>query len=495
MASSTLKDRSNEAVCCRSLAASFRDPAGRLFTIDARVLRVVTPAAQAILTDFLSSKAARNLVETGRLVATKVLDAAQADSVLTHFAVNQTLESFDGQMVIEHEPMPFLSFPYEWPPEMLWAAGMLTIDIAQELLDEGFYLKDATPYNVLFRGSEPVFVDLLSIERADPAEPTWLPYAQFVRTFLLPLLANKHFGLRLDHILTTARDGLEPEEVYRWSTPLQKLTPPFLTLATIPTWLGSLSGHIGARLYRKKSVRHQEKAWFILHSLLGRLRRTLRALKPRERKDSAWSDYKISKSYTPEQFAAKQTFVSEAISQFLPRNLLDVGCNTGHFSLLAAEHGARVVAIDFDPVAVGQLWHSVRAQGLDILPLVLNLARPSPALGWRNQECPAFLDRARGAFDAVLMLAVIHHLLVTERIPLPEIIDLASELTTGLLVIEFIAPDDPMFLRIIRGRDSLHSGLTPAVFEAAIRQRFDVIRSQQLSGSRRWLYLLCKRKS
>ena len=82
-----------------------------------------------------------------------------------------------------------------------------------DIRDDGIGLKDATPYNILFRGPDPVFIDVLSFERRNPGDPTWLPYAQFVRTFLLPLLANKYFGLGLDQILTTRRDGLEPEEV------------------------------------------------------------------------------------------------------------------------------------------------------------------------------------------------------------------------------------------------------------------------------------------
>ena len=117
--------------------------------------------------------------------------------------------------MFEHERIAFQNFPYEWAPEMLYAAGSLTLDLAEEALAEGFGLKDATPSNVIFRGCQPVFVDLLSFEPRDPNDPVWLPYAQFVRTFLLPILASERLGLRLDQIFLTRRDGLEPEEVYR----------------------------------------------------------------------------------------------------------------------------------------------------------------------------------------------------------------------------------------------------------------------------------------
>jgi SAM-dependent methyltransferase len=178
---------------------------------------------------------------------------------------------------------------------------------------------------------------------------------------------------------------------------------------------------------------------------------------------------------------------------FRPRRVLDVGCNNGFFSSIAARAGAGVVAIDSDPVVVGNTWRQARAESLDILPLVVNLTRPTPAVGWRNSECPSFLDRARGAFDAVMMLAVLHHILVTERIPLAEVVDLAAELTTDLLVIEFIAPQDSMFKRLTRGRDHLYADLSVAGFEGAFRERFDILRVAHVDDTFRWLYLLRKR--
>jgi hypothetical protein len=174
---------------------------------------------------------------------------------------------------------------------------------------------------------------------------------------------------------------------------------------------------------------------------------------------------------------------------------LSAGCptaNTGLFSLIAARNGASVVALDYDPVVVGEVWRQAQAARLPVLPLVVDLTRPTPGMGWRNRECTGFLERARGHFDAVLMLAVIHHMLVTERVPLVEILDLAADLTRDIVVIEFVAPDDTMFRRLTRGREELHKDLTPAVFEAGCRRHFDIVRVQHLEGTRRWLYLLRK---
>ena len=478
----------------QSITASFRDPAGSLLHYQGRILRIVNPLGAADLEAFLASPSGRKLMASGAVVPTRALDPAECRELLADPSVRQLYDALGGQIILEHERVDFPSFPYEWTAEMLHAAALLTLDLAQALLADGLGLKDGTPYNVLFRGPEPVFIDVLSFERRQPGDATWLPYAQFVRTFLLPLLANQAYGLSLDQILTTRRDGLEPEEVYRWSKFSQRLRPPFFGLVSMPTWLGGKHQQDDTSIYQKKLLSDPEKARFILDHLLNGLRRTLGRLKPVEGKNSVWSDYMTTNNnYTTDHFAAKQRFVGEALAEFGSRSVLDVGSNTGHFSAIAARGGAKVVALDYDPVVLGTVWRQARAEKLDILPLAVNLTRPSPGTGWRNQECASFLDRARGKFDAVLMLAVIHHMLVTERVPLADILDLAAELTTNLLVIEFIAPDDSMFRRLTRGREELHKDLTPELFESLSARHFETVRMQYVEGTTRRLYLLRKR--
>ncbi len=476
-------------------AASFRDPAGRLFHAGDRVLRVVLPGARSDLLAFLGSSAAQRMIAAGRLVRTVALDDSQQAALAQDPALREMMDAAPGAALVEHERIAFPSYPYEWSPEMLHAAAVLTLDLAEELLQDGWGLKDATPFNILFRGPEPVFVDVLSIERRQPADPTWLPYAQFARTFLLPLLAAQRFGLMLGQVFLHDRDGLEAEEVYRMCGPLERLLPPVFSLVSMPTWLARRADPDDTALYRRKLLPDAEKARYILRALFRRLRRQLMRLEPAAGRASVWSDYLSTHSYSGENFAAKQTFVEEALREFPPAHVLDAGCNTGTFSRLAAESGAHVVAIDYDPVVVGEVWRMARAGSLNILPLTVNLARPSPATGWRNFESPAFLSRARGAFDAVLMLALVHHLLVTERVPLDEIVDLAAELTRDLLLVEFVAPEDPMFVRLLRGREDLHRDFHQARFEQAFRRRFEVLRSAQEPGSTRALYLMRRRAS
>lgn len=473
---------------------SFRDPAGRLLSLNDRIFRVVNREGLINLRIFLGSTTFLKFRDRGSIVDTEFLDESSALRFVESAEIEGDPSCWGALTVVEHERIPFQNFPYEWPPEMLYEAAGLTLDLAESLLAEGIGLKDATPYNILFRGPRPVFVDLLSFEKRDSRDPVWLAMAQFERTFLLPLLANKHFGMSLEQLLTTRRDGLEPEEVYEACGLFQRLRPSFLTTVSIPTWLKRKRDHDDSTLYERKSLDSAEKAQFIVSCLLRRLRKSLARLKPHDNPQSAWSDYlDANNNYSEEHFQTKHSFVKQALEEFRPRRVLDAGCNTGHFSLISARSGASVVSIDYDPVVVGKTWMAAKGEALDILPLVVNLTRPTPAIGWRNQEHPSFLSRARGQFDAVLMLAVIHHMLVTDRIPLTEILSLAAELTTDLLIIEFVAPADSMFRRLMRGRDQLFQYLTREYFEETCKNCFETVSSQHLEGTHRWLYLLKKK--
>ncbi len=158
--------------------------------------RSIRAPFDAEILSFLALPLATKLVEQGRLVASEVVSPAAAET-----------------LVLRHPRISFQSFPWEWAPGLWLAAAELTLNLCSELVQQGWLLKDATPLNVLFRGTQPVFVDVLSIERMDAHQPIWLAYGQFVRTFLLPMLAYSRLGWPLQGLLTR-RDGYEPEDVY-----------------------------------------------------------------------------------------------------------------------------------------------------------------------------------------------------------------------------------------------------------------------------------------
>lgn len=473
----------------RPASQSFRDPDGSVVVTGDRVLRGVRAKAASNLWKALASDAVRRLVTQGAFIESRLLDGPALAEARTMLGSGKR-EDLGDMVVLEHPRVGFPSFPYEWCPEMLHAAGRLTLDIASGLHKSGLGLKDATPYNVLFRGPQPVFIDAASLEARETGDPTWLPYAQFVRTFLLPLLVSKHCRMSLRQVFLAHRDGLEPEAVYALLGIGRRLRPPFLFTVSVPTWLAGRAG--GQPTIYKRRSEAPDKAAFILASTIGHLRRQLERAAPVS-VSSTWSDYMETKSYREDGFDTKERFVKAALDAGKASVVLDIGCNTGHFSEIAARHGAEVVALDSDPVCVGKTFQRAVATSLPILPLVADISRPSPAMGWRTSEQSSLVDRLAGRFDLVLMLAVLHHLLVTERIPLREILRLAADLTKDLLVLEYVGPSDDMFKKLVRGRDDLYSHVNVGWFETACREFFEIVDVKSLEPLDRRLYLLRRR--
>lgn len=451
--------------------ATFRDPAGSLRIEGDVVKRRVQPEKAEAALRFLRSPLARQWVANGRLIPTTETAGAESGS---------------GEILLEHPRVFFPSYPWEWTPEAWVAAGELTLDLCDALIGQGMILKDATPLNVLFEGPRPVFVDVLSIDARDPQSPLWLAYAQFVRTFLLPLAAYRYLGWPLGASIQR-RDGYEPADLYPHLGHAQRWRAPFRSLVTLPFLFekrSKPSGGVASNLRQRPEI-----ATAVLRRNLKRLRAQLRELKPAGQ-DSRWSKYPESADhYTGEDHTRKQAFVREALMRAKPRRVLDLGANTGVYSRIAAEAGASVVAWDTDVGASGRNWREAAEKGLSIQPLLADPARPTPATGWRNREWLSLLDRAQGRFDCVMMLGLIHHLLVTDQIPLEEVAALLRDLTTRWAVVEWVPATDPRFAELVRGRDELYGHLNEAGFLAAIETHFALAAQERLKNGRA-LFLL-----
>jgi SAM-dependent methyltransferase len=472
---------------------SFRDPEGVCWQYHKRILRFIYPSAADRVKAFSESDFALRLQAEGLLVRTRLLAEDEAASL--HANAEQVTDLFaahDG-LIFEHERIAFQTYPHEWCPEMLFVAGELTLDLQLRAMDVGLTLKDATPTNILFRGSQPIFADFLSFVPRRPGAVLWPAYAQFVRNFLLPLLLYRYKGEPTNNLFLAYRDGMEPEEAYRYLSGISRFRPLALSFASLPTWLGRTKSAETVQYSALDLPNDAERADYIARQLIFKLQSAFRKLQPVDR-SSVWSKYMNRHSYESTAFVAKEVFVRAALKELAPRTVLDVGCNNGHFSHLAATLGAEVVALDFDSAVISQLWVRSRNEKLPILPLVINLARPSPGLGWCNTEQISFLNRARGHFDAALLLAVIHHLTVTDGIPLPELFRVIAKLVTGGIIVEYVPPEDPMFCQMSRNKKHLIPHLGRPQFEAAYAQWFDLVRHSPLPSSLRWIYFLRRKE-
>jgi ribosomal protein L11 methylase PrmA len=169
----------------------------------------------------------------------------------------------------------------------------------------------------------------------------------------------------------------------------------------------------------------------------------------------------------------------------------DLGANTGRFSRIAAQRAKLVVAFDADPACVETIYREARSEHLDrLLPLVNDLANPSPAIGWANEE--RFTLEARGPADLVLALALVHHLAIGNNVPLEGIAELFARIAPRAIV-EFVPKEDPMTQRLLAARPDIFEGYTIERFRDAFGSRFRITRESRIADSPRTLFLLERR--
>jgi len=455
--------------------ATFRDPAGSLSLEDDFAVRTIHPSARDHVMEFVTSQFCSRLQDRGDMVAI-------------------TIRNTPAGLQLLHPKVPVPTYPWEWTPSQWLAAAQLTLALCTEALNDGWVLKDATPLNILFVGSRPVLVDVLSFEPWNPtpkdhASHIWMAYGQYIRTFLLPLLMNKLLGWPLELSLFK-RDGYEPAELYKMLSWPQRLSRAAFWPVTLPA---KLEGGPAAKAGAGAKPQHY-KPEVAIH----RMKRTLADLRMRTRRampehtGSEWTNYTATLThYTAQESAQKLDWVRKVLEDLKPERVLDIGANTGVFSALAASSGARVVALERDASAAESLYRMSRKSSLSIQTIHADLARPTPAVGWENHETSTLLHRLEAQSDMVLMLAVIHHLILMEQIPIREILDLAYRLTWRYLVVEWVPVSDPMFQSLLRGRDELYGSLTEEDLLAACEGRFHTLRRQPLENGR-VLFLFAK---
>ena len=435
--------------------ASFRDPEARVvYSPEGEVLRELSPRAQQDWAALESTRFFRRALEDGRIVATEEISPG----------------------LLRHERVPFVSYPYEWPFEMLREAALLQLGLLDEALADGFVLKDGSPYNEQWHGSEPVFVDVGSFERLRDGEP-WAGYRQFCTLFLYPLLLQAYRGITPQAWLRGSLEGIEPSQA-------RALLPRFrrgvLTHVILHDRLEAK--HAG----RTSDVRAELKASGFRKELIQanvrRLRKLVGRLRPR-RGRSTWAGYREAAPYSDEDAQRKERFVREAGHA---RLAWDLGANDGRFA--RAVNADNVVAVDGDERVVGELYATLRGEGSrTILPLVVDLADPSPGRGWRGVERRRLEERGRP--DLVLCLALVHHLAIGRNVPFTELVRWLRGLDSRL-VIEFAGRDDPMVQRLLAAkRAETHEDYGRDQFERALRGAFELERQEELSAGTRTLYL------
>lgn len=458
---------------------SFRDPDSRVFFAGGDVLRALSARGAADWRALRDSALFARETQAGRLVATEEIDAP-ADLPL--------LRTDRPQAVLRHERIPFVSYPYEWTPGMLRDAALLQLELLAGALDEGLILKDATPYNVQWRGARPVFVDVGSFEPLREGEP-WFGYRQFCAMHLNPLLLAVLRDMPFQPWLRGSLEGISPDDTAKLLRGRDRRRRGVLTHVVLHAKLdrrsaaqGRTSG--GVRDELKKAGFHSE----LIKANVKRLHRMVSGLEWQPPK-GVWTEYRAQNSYSDADTERKEAFVREVSAASRPGLVWDLGCNDGRFSRIATEAGASyVVAVDGDQAPVELLYRELRDEGrTDILPLTVDLTNPSPGLGWRGLERRPMADRGRP--DLVLCLALLHHLAITGNVPVADAVDWLRSLG-GSVVVEFVRRNDPMVERLLAAkRSDTHPDYDEAFFERRLGEAFAVERREELPSGTRVLYL------
>ncbi len=454
-------------------AGSFRDREGRIFYHQGRVYRALSQRAFDSWQELEPSRFFQRLMAEGKIVDTQLADSADAElaALSPHWVA-----------ALEHQRIPFVSYPYEWPFSMLRDAALLQLELLDAALGEGFVLKDASAYNVQWQGARPVFIDVVSFEKWNPGDP-WVAYHQFCQLFLYPLFLTAYRDLPFQPWLRGAIDGISPEDCDRILGWRDRLRPGVLADVYLQARLQAKSAD-SEKVQRSDLQQAGFRKEMIVHNV-RRLKKIVGKL-AWQRTSSEWADYAEENSYDRENREIKEGFVRQAAAERSWRLAWDLGANTGTFSRLLAEHAEYVVALDVDHLAVDRLFRDLKARGPDnILPLLGNLADLSPALGWRHRERMALTERQRP--ELVIALALIHHLVITANIPLPELVDWLAGLGSHL-VIEFVTKDDPMVEKLLRNKEDIYHDYEQPVFETCLAERFEVLRQQPLQNGNRTLY-------
>ncbi len=457
----------------RRLAASFRDPSGFLFYgQDGRLLRQINHSYQEDYERLMDSGLYEALVKAGLLISHQEVAVEPA-------------EPEQAYKVIEPELVPFISYPYEWSFSQLKDAALLTLTIQQKAVEFDLSLKDASAFNVQFLRGRPILIDTLSFEVYQEGLP-WVAYRQFCQHFLAPLALMAHRDVRLGQLFQRYIDGIPLDlasGLLPWRTRLS-----FGLLSHIHLHASAQKRFAGQNVEKRAAARPLGRNSFL--GLIDSLATTVSKLRW-EAGGTAWAEYETDNNYSAAAMDEKVRIVAQFLTAAEPAVVWDLGANTGRFSRLASEQGIETISFDMDPAAVELNYLRLKAnKEKHLLPLLLDLTNPTPAIGWQNRERDSLLERA-GA-DTILALALVHHLAITNNLPLDQIAAFLSRLGRKL-IIEFVPKEDSQVQRMLAARADIFPDYTQAGFEAAFGSHFEIERVVPIEDSARTLYLMGRR--
>ena len=454
------------------IPSSFRDPSGFLFRQDGVVYRQVNLAYKGNYARLMNSGLYQALAEAGLLVPHEEVPIKGPKPRAAY-------------KVIRPEPIPFISYPYEWCFSQLKDAALTTLKIQRKALEFGMSLKDCSAFNIQFRKGKPVFIDTLSFERYHEGAP-WVAYRQFCQHFVAPLALMSYKDVRLSQLLRVYIDGIPLD--------LASLLLPWRTRLIFPL-LTHLHLHAKSQKHFADKPLHVGRRGVSRWAFLGILDSLESAVRKLEWQVTVteWADYYEDTNYSTEAFEHKKAVVAQFLDRAKPKTVWDLGANVGIFSRLASQRGIQTIAVDSDAAAVERLYLECIAKGeTNILPLLVDLTNPTPPIGWENRERMSLAER--GPADTVLALALLHHLAIANNVPFSKVANFLRN-TCKSLIIEFIPKGDSQVRRLLQTREDIFPDYTKQAFEKEFGRYFKIETCLPIRGSQRTLYFMRRNKT
>lgn len=450
-------------------SASFRDPSGFIFKQDSVVYRQVNKVYKEHYDRLMTSGLYQELIDKNMMV-----DHVEVDD-------QQIINLQSAYKILKPQHIDFISYPYEWSFSQLKKSALLTLAIQKKAFEFGMTLKDASGYNIQFVGVKPIFIDTLSFETYVEGQ-VWQAYRQFCQHFLAPLALMSYVDVNLNKLLSVHLDGIPLD--------LASKLLPWRTRLNV-----SLLSHIhlhakSQQKYASKTmdVKVRKMSKFGIRALIDSLESMIKKLtwKPI---GTEWGDYYEETNYSDSGMNDKKRLVAEFIDKVNPQLIWDLGANQGVFSKIASDKGIKTLSFDVDPAAVEKHF-LIRQKHKDdnlILPLILDLTNPSSAIGWDHAERNSF--EQRGPAGMAMALALIHHLAISNNVPLDRVASFFQKLC-GYLIIEFVPKEDSQVERLLATREDIFPEYHEAAFEKAFQPYFEIESKQSVGDSKRILYLM-----
>ncbi|OGQ38072.1 MAG: hypothetical protein A2W61_01530, partial [Deltaproteobacteria bacterium RIFCSPLOWO2_01_44_7] len=413
---------------------SFKDREGRVFTSGGRIFRTLSQSAFDRMEVLEKDSRLQRLIDSRALIPSHLTTAKEV--------------GFDpklyGEVIMEHEKVPVVTYPYEWSFDMLRDAALLTLNLLESCLEMGLILKDATPFNILLHKNKMVFIDTLSIDYYTEGRP-WEGYSQFCREFLFPLMLTAYKGVEFQSWLRGELKGLKASDLSHLFSWFDNFRKGVFTHVHLQAWLERSFARKDVAI--RNSFNQQNYSKGQLLRIVKNLRRIIKTMRYKP-SNSEWIRYDRENPYDASEEEKKRNFVQKAFAESTLHTIVDLGSNIGQYSAETNSSIKTIIAIDKDPACINHFYHRCKEWNTKAFyPVVVDLLSPTPAMGWGLQERQSLFERLKG--DGFLALALVHHICIGGNVPLLEFVKLLKSFG-NYGVVEWVGKEDKMVQRMLR---------------------------------------------